>query len=93
MFACHCRYCLQLGGAWNTNGFEIPKRGVSSAGPFDIYNMGLQCSALWSFSSLLANDLFVKLVSAFTQLDNIQIMMAYLLYSLLFPSLPDVDIE
>lgn len=91
VFACHCRYCLPLGGALNTSGFEIPKRGVNSAGPFEVCNTGLQWPALWSFSSLLADDLFVKLLSPFLQLDNIQIMMARLVYSLLFPSVPDVD--
>lgn len=93
MFACHCLYCLPLGGTLNTSGFEISKRGVNSAGPVEVRNTGLQWSALWSFSSSLADYLFVKLLSPFHQLDNIQIMMAQLLYSLPFPSVPDVEIE
>lgn len=38
-------------------GFETPKRGVNCLGPFEVCNTGLHWSALWSFSSLLADDL------------------------------------
>lgn len=46
----------------SSRGFEIPKREVNSVGPFEVFDAGLQWPALWSFSSLLAGDLFVKLV-------------------------------
>lgn len=64
MFAWHCKYHLALGGALYIRGFEIPKRGVNSVGPFEVFDAGLQWPALWSFSSLLAGDLFMKLVTS-----------------------------
>lgn len=57
MFACHGMTCHLWRGALNTSGFEIPKRGVNSAGPFEDCNTGLQRPALGSFSSSLADHL------------------------------------
>lgn len=76
--ACAVSHWVEL---WTPVGLKSPKGELILQGPLKFVT-GLQWPALWSFSSLLADDVFVKLLSPFLQLDNIQIMMAHLLYSL-----------